>query len=166
MDAAWPGEEAIKCLVQISGGLFIWAATACRFIREGKRFATKRLDLIIGSGSIGAVTAPEQHLDKIYMTVLNHSFPQDCTDEEKEESYRILRQILGSVAVLSSPLSINSLSRLLRVSKEDIIQQIEDLHSILNIPEDQAQPLRLHHPSFRDFLFKQIVKRYITSRSH
>ena len=43
LDAGWPGEEVIKRLVQSASGLFIWAATACRFIREGKRFATKRL---------------------------------------------------------------------------------------------------------------------------
>jgi hypothetical protein len=64
LDAAWPGEETIRYLGQIANGLFIWAATACRFIREGKRFAEKRLHTILeGSGS--AVTAPEKHLDEI-----------------------------------------------------------------------------------------------------
>jgi hypothetical protein len=41
------------------------------------------------------------------------------------------------------------LSKLL---KEDINQTLEDLHSILDIPKDQNGSLRLHHPSFRDFL--------------
>ena len=35
LDACWPGEEIIRRLIQIADGLFIWAATACRFIREG-----------------------------------------------------------------------------------------------------------------------------------
>jgi hypothetical protein len=43
LDAGWPSEEVIKRLVQSASGLFIWAATACRFIRKGKRFPTKRL---------------------------------------------------------------------------------------------------------------------------
>jgi hypothetical protein len=64
----------------------------------------------------------------------------------------MLRQILGSIAVLFSLLSVYSLSRLLRVTKEDISQTLEDLHSVLDISKDQNQPLRLHHPSFRDFL--------------
>lgn len=34
-DADWPGSEIIQTLVQSASGLFIWAATACRFIREG-----------------------------------------------------------------------------------------------------------------------------------
>ena len=47
LDADWPGDKVIRCLVQIASELFIWAATTCRFIREGKRFATKRLDTIL-----------------------------------------------------------------------------------------------------------------------
>jgi hypothetical protein len=131
--------------------LFIWAATACRFIGEGKRFAAKRLDTILDNSG-GAAAAPDKHLDDIYITVLRHSVSPEYTDEEKEELYSVLRQILGSIAVLLSPLPVYSLSRLLHVTKEDIDQTLEDLHSILNIPTDQSQPLRLHHPSFRDFL--------------
>ncbi|PMD28804.1 HET-domain-containing protein [Hyaloscypha variabilis F] len=151
LGAGWPGEQIVKRLAYDASGLFIWAATACRFIREGKRFAAKRLDTILqGSGS--AVTAPEKHLDEIYTTVLKHSITPEYTDKEKEESYCTLRYILGSIALLFSPLSIYSLRRLLRVTKEDFDQTLEDLHSVLNIPKDQNRPLRLHHPSFRDFL--------------
>jgi hypothetical protein len=155
LDANWPGEEAIKRLVQAASGLFIWAVTACRFVREGKRHAARRLDTILNSGgSASTVTAPEKHLDEIYTTVLMHSIPPEYTDEEKEESYRMLRQVLGSVVILFATLSIYSLSRLLRAPQEDLDQTVEDLHSILNIPKDKTQPLRLHHPSFRDFLLK------------
>ena len=151
LGAGWPGEQIVKRLVYNASGLFIWAATACRFIHEGKRFAAKRLDTILqGSGS--AVTAPEKHLDEIYTIVLKHSITLEYTDGEKEESYCILRYILGSIAVLFSPLSIYSLSRLLRATKDDIDQTLEDLHSVLDVPKDQNHPLRLHHPSFRDFL--------------
>ena len=151
LGADWPGEVVLRQLVLYACGLFIWAATACRFIREGKRFAAKRLDTILqGSGS--AVTAPEKHLDEIYTTVLEHSITLEYTDEEKEESYCMLRHILGSIAVLFSPLSAYSLSRLLHVTIEEIRQTLEELHSVLDVPKDQNQPLRLHHPSFRDFL--------------
>jgi hypothetical protein len=141
------GEEVIRCLVQIASGLFIWAATACRFIREGKRFAAKRLDTIL-QGSRSAITAQEKHLGEIHTTVLKHSI---TLDEEKEESYCMLGHILGIIAVLFSPLSAYSLSKLLRVTKENIGQTLEDLHTVLDISKDQNLPLRLH-PSFRDFL--------------
>jgi hypothetical protein len=154
LGASWPGEEVVRSLIQIAGGLFIWAATACRFVQEGKRFATRRLDTILqGSGS--ALTAPEKRLDEIYTTVLEQSVAPEYTDEEKEEAYRMLRTTLGSIIILLSPLSVSSLSRLLGIKKECIDQTLNDLHSVLDVPKDQSQPLRLHHPSFRDYLLSK-----------
>ena len=78
--------------------------------------------------------------------------PSNYTDEEKEESFATLRHVLGSVVVLFSPLAAHSLSRLLDFPKGKINQSLKGLHAILDVPEDQTHPLRLHHPSFRDFL--------------
>jgi len=151
LDAGWPGEDTIRSLVQKASGLFIWAATACRFIREGKRFIKSRLAVILESG-VTSISAPEKHLNEIYNTILKHAISSDYSDEEKEEFCRVLRHTLGSVVVLLSPLSACSLSRLLHLPKEEVNQTLEDLHVILDIPEDSIRPLRLHHPSFRDFL--------------
>jgi hypothetical protein len=126
-------------------------ATACRFIHEGERFAKKRLTLLLESGS-SAITESEKRLNKIYLTVLEHSIRPAYTDEEKEELCSTLRHILGSIVVLLSPLSTYSLSRLLHVTKQDVSQALNDLHAILDIPEDQTCLLSLHHPLFRDFL--------------
>jgi hypothetical protein len=149
--AGWPGAEIIVQLVQGASGLFIWAATACRFIRDGKRLAAKRLNMILSTNS-NTIAAPEKHLNEIYVTVLKSSLPAQCTDEEIEGHYAMLRYVVGSIVVLLSPLSVGSLVALLDAAEEDIRQTLEDLHAILNIPEDPAQPLHLHHPSFRDFL--------------
>jgi NACHT domain len=154
LDACWPDEEIIRRLVQTAGGLFIWAATACRFIQEGRRFAARRVDTILrGSGS--APTAPEKHLDEIYTTVLKQSVAVEYTDEEKEEVYNALRKALGSIAILLSPLPASLLSKLLGIKKEAFYQTLNDLHSVLDIPKNQSQPLRLHHPSFRDYLLSK-----------
>jgi hypothetical protein len=150
----WPGKEIVMQMVHNASGLFIWAATACRYIREGKRYAAKRLDRILQSGA-NTTTGPEKHLDEIYTTVLQQSVSPECTDEEKEESYQMLRKVLGNVIILFSPLPIHSLSRMLYVTKEDISLALVDLHSILDIPKDQTCPIRLHHPSFRDFLLNK-----------
>ena len=154
LGAGWPGEEIIKRLVRSANGLFIWAATAYRFIREGRQFAAKRLAIILKESS-SSVIAPEKHLDKIYIAVLSHSIHTDYTDEEKEELCSALRHIIGSVVVLSSPLSTDALSKLLHITKQKVDQTLEDLHAILDIPENQAHPLRLHHPSFRDFILNK-----------
>ena len=35
----WPGDKVLRQLVIYASGLFIWAATACRFIKDGEEFA-------------------------------------------------------------------------------------------------------------------------------
>ncbi|KAH8659280.1 vegetative incompatibility protein HET-E-1 [Tricladium varicosporioides] len=154
LGAGWPGEQIIKRLVHNASGLFIWAATACRFIYEGKRFATKRLDIILESSN-STISAPEKHLNKIYLTVLRQSISPDYTDEEKEALCYMIKSLLGSVVTLFSPLSTQSLAKLVNTSQEEVDQTLDDLHAILDIPKSQTCPLRLHHPSFRDFLLNK-----------
>jgi hypothetical protein len=73
LGAKWPGEEVLRQLVVYASGLFIWAATACRFIHKGEEFAEDRLNEILeGTGFEGT---PEQHLDQIYVTVLQSFIP-------------------------------------------------------------------------------------------
>ncbi|KAF1960186.1 putative WD-repeat protein [Byssothecium circinans] len=147
----WPGPEIIEQLVRRACGLFIWAATAWRFISDGKRFAAKRLETILVSNKSTA-TAPEKHLDEMYVTVLKNSVYPNYTDEEREEHYIALRYILGSIVVSLSSLSVDAWSKLLHVPKQNVDQTLEDLHAILNIPKDPTQLAHIHHPSFRDFL--------------
>jgi len=147
----WPSNEAIGLLVRRASGLFIWAATACRFIRQGRQFAPKRLDMIVSSSGSSS-TAPEKHLNQIYMTVLKQSISDEYTGEEKEELCGMLRELLGTIVLLHSPLTVQALGILLGISNKDILQSLENLHSVLDIHRDDTQPLRIHHPSFRDFL--------------
>jgi hypothetical protein len=67
----------------------------------------------------------------------------------------MLKSLLGSIVTLFSPLSTQSLSKLVNTSREEVNQTLDDLHAILDIPKDQTCPLRLHHPSFRDFLLNK-----------
>ena len=147
----WLGPETIVEMTQRASGLFIWAATACRFIQQGKRFAVQRLNSIMKQDCDGPV-GPEKHLDNIYLTVLRDSISSDFTPDEREKHCETLRLVLGTLAVLKEPLRVEALGELLTVGKEGIEAIVQDLHAILDLPEDENQILRLHHPSLRDFL--------------
>jgi hypothetical protein len=155
----WPGVQVIAQLVESASRLFIWAATACRFIEDGgvRRVINDRLQTILRSN--GPMSGPEEHLNKIYITVLTSSIPSTLTKEEKEQFCDRARYVLGSLVVLLSPLPALSLGRLLPfedlVTEEDVEDILQGLHAILDIPESPAEPLRLHHPSFRDFLLNK-----------
>jgi hypothetical protein len=154
LDAGWPGEAVIRTLVRSASGLFIWAATACRFI-SGGLFAEERLRTIVNGSDSNSAATPEEHLNGIYVTVLMDSIQTSYTTQEKDEYYSILRKILGSIVTLFSPLSVKSLSRVLFLPKQRVDRMLKDLHAILDIPKDPTYPLRLHHPSFRDFLLNK-----------
>lgn len=70
----------------------------------------------------------------------------------KERQTTEFREIVGSIVVLKSPLSIFSLTQLLGIPEVDIRCRLDSLHSILSIPVDETMPIKLLHLSFRDFL--------------
>ncbi|KFZ24680.1 hypothetical protein V502_00841, partial [Pseudogymnoascus sp. VKM F-4520 (FW-2644)] len=151
--ADWPGEVILRQLVHKSSGLFIWAATACRFINKGEEFAEDRLNKILEGTSFEGT--PEQHLDQVYLTVLRSSIPNTLAAEEKVRLYARQREILGSIAILLFPLSTTSLAKVISISETQVTQTFERLQAILEVPNDNAGFLRLHHPSFRDFLLNK-----------
>lgn len=105
--------------------------------------------LLEGSTSI---TAPEEHLNELYATVLRKSIRPGYAAQEKEALYGMIQHILGSIVILFSLLFARSLKRLLNVTKQMTDQVLKGLHAILDIPKIDIYPLCLHHPSFQDYL--------------
>jgi hypothetical protein len=151
LGADWPGDANIHRLVALSGNLFIWAATVCRFVSKGGRLVKKRLSSVL-ERSLGA-GGPETTLDRIYLLVLENAIGYELSDEEKDEVSHDFRLTLGTIAVLFAPSPVNDLAHILGVKTGEIEETLADLHSILDIPDDTGYPIRLHHPSFRDFLY-------------
>src|SRR6202044_697459 len=64
-------------------------------------------------------------------------------------------RVIGTVMLLTSPLSITHLAKLLQLRAEDIVQSLLGTQSILMIPGDDDQAIQLFHTSLRDFLISQ-----------
>jgi hypothetical protein len=154
LDASWPGAGIVTQLAQSASGLFIWAATACRFICDGP-FADERLRVLLADSASSNPVGPEEQLTKLYLMVLQTSIRHGYNAQDMPVYYGMSQLILGSIVALNCPLPLGSLSALLRVPKHKVDQVLRDLYSILDIPDDQSQPIRLHHPSFRDFLLNK-----------
>ena len=153
LPANWPGTDSIETLVHRSAGLFIWAATACRFVQEGGIFLKRRLSKLLESDLHR--TAPEESLDILYLTVLRESISAKYAnyDQEEQEDFCIfLRVILGVIITSLSALSISAISRLTNIDEDEVSGILGPLHSILDISDKDEDTVKLHHPSFRDFL--------------
>ncbi|KAF8244588.1 hypothetical protein K440DRAFT_471685, partial [Wilcoxina mikolae CBS 423.85] len=146
----WPDERIIEQLVQRADRLFIYAATICRFIKHSKFDPKNRLSLVLN----GCTTrqSPTGALDGMYTQVLKHSVIGDCEEQEKEELSERFRQIVGSIVLLSDPLSVDALARLLHKETWEIEVTLDALRSVLDVSESEYGGIQLLHPSFRDFL--------------
>ena len=143
----WPSKDQIQALVEMAIPLFIFAATACRYIGDKRDNPKKRLEIILQYQTTNQISK----LDRTYLPILKQLFDdEDETDKERWTSE--FREIVGAIVVLESPLSIISLAHLLNVPKEDISCRLDLLHSVLSISVDENVPIRLLHLSFRDFL--------------
>lgn len=76
----------------------------------------------------------------------------DYSIHEENILFDILKDTLGEIVDLFSPLSADVLVNLLCFRKENVVGTLEDLHSILDVPENTSITIRLHHRSFRDFI--------------
>ncbi|KAF7514113.1 hypothetical protein GJ744_004438 [Endocarpon pusillum] len=146
LSSDWPNRSQIQELVEQAVPLFIFAATACRYIGDWRDNPKRRLEKVLGYRKLNA-----SKLDATYLPILDQLFDEEDT-ENKESWISEFRAIVGSIVVLESPLSICSLATLLEIPKEDVSCRLDSLHSVLSIPKNEDAPIRLLHLSFREFL--------------
>ena len=146
LDATWPSVTNVKALAHLSSGLFIFAATAAEFIQD-RSYSDPRGQM---ARLLGAMTAadpsPLEYLDQLYLQILENAFPNISSELASK-----VKVVLGSVVLLSNPLSPLSLQQLLG-RQIDWNATFEQLQSVVVLPHDNNEAIHLIHPSFHDFL--------------
>jgi hypothetical protein len=127
----WPSDSELDVLVQKASGSFIFASTLINFIEESC-LPHKELSLVLESHT---------GLDVLYTQVLS-TVPRGGTSD----------RVVGTIMLLKSPLSITSLGYLLCLDSTNILLVLLRIQSILMIPVDDNEPVRLFHTSLRDFM--------------
>ena len=145
----WPSSYDINILCKKAGGLFIYASTVVKFVASGYHLPTERLDLIILRSQDATY---EGGVDQLYTQILELAFQGASPDER--ELYSRFRNVVGAVLLLFHPLSRKALSTLLRNcgTPSHISTTLRFLHSLLNVPDSEDEPIRVFHKSFPDFL--------------
>ncbi|RSL99859.1 hypothetical protein CEP52_009488 [Fusarium oligoseptatum] len=153
----WIDEAEIHKLCQKADGLFIYAATVCRFI-DAEDFADEearqeRLEQIFDDE--GEADSPQQKVDEIYLKVLSFPHLDKSTKKTRERIFARTGTVLGFLAVLFEPVSVSALGLLAALSRETLDGILRQLNSIVSIPQDEKAPLGLVHLSFRDFILSE-----------
>jgi hypothetical protein len=149
----WVKEEDINSLARDANGLFIYAATVCRFV--DRRHPEKQLSIVlqsVGSSPLALRESPTQRLDEMYSQVLKSSVYINYEEEDRQEVIDLFKQTVGSIIILSDTLSRAALASLLGLQMSEVDEILERLQAVLDVPDTPDLPVRLLHPSFGDFL--------------
>ena len=160
----WPTPHEFDRLCEKAAGLFICASKLVKFIASKYHLPNERLDLILHSR--GATR--ETWIDHTYAQTLKLAF-QDL-DPDEQEFYSHCRIIIGAVSVAFHPLSTKALSDLITKcgTPSQIRTTLRLLHSLLDVPDNEDDPIRVFHPSFVHFISDRTRckdKRFLTDAS-
>ena len=150
----WPGEYAIRTLVEMSVPLFISAATVCRYV-ESKLDPVKELaDLIKDQAKYST------KMDKTYLPVLMRLL-SGRDEEDKDLTLQYFQRIVGSIILFADSLPVNAVARFLGLQERLISNLLDSFRSVLRLPSGRDQPVQILHQSFRDFLLQTGSQFYI-----
>ena len=86
-------------------------------------------------------------LDQIYSLVLSSAL------DPKEEEIHMTKRILGTIVAIREPLHLSDLAKLLVVGPDDIWENTDRIHAVVNVPPSgQDGVVSIFHASFIDFL--------------
>ncbi|KAJ7690517.1 WD40-repeat-containing domain protein [Mycena rosella] len=138
LGSEWPGSPTIQRLADNAGGLFIWASTACRFIRSFD--PTTRLAILLSADTDGAT-----NLDGLYTVSLRNS--ADWNDETFAQE---ARKVIGAIVLSRVPLNDQTMDRLLGLEERRSSEVLNYLGCVVQWSPGKAA--RLLHASFSDYL--------------
>ena len=138
----WPPKQELETLLRRSGGLFIYAATAVRYIGHRDAIPRKRLTKLTGSA------LPLPSLDSFYKLIMDEAF-QNLLDEEERSSKH---DVLAAVTFLRTPQPMADIASLLDMPNEDIKVYLSGFHSVIQVPSTDDGRVSIFHASFHEFI--------------
>jgi hypothetical protein len=144
----WPSDKDIDVLVGLTKVLFVFAATAVRFVGTPKYSPRSRLDIRLARRESKS-ELPYHLLDQLYIQVLQTSVRSD-QKESAEELCERLRNVVGVIVAAQQPLSVAVHTILLDSHFADVQHTVDSLSALLL--NQRGEPVRIFHPSFPDFI--------------
>ncbi|KAG8751753.1 hypothetical protein FRC14_007632 [Serendipita sp. 396] len=146
----WPAQEQVDAIVDRANPLFIYASTVCSYIGEDDDSQIKRrLKAAIDKAPVkGSTKSPTDKLYALYVQIIDVA-SKNCNEDIKE--------VLGLIVAARDHLSIQSIASLLfsddgAESESRVSAALSPLRSVLSVPNDENEGVRVIHTSFLDFL--------------
>jgi hypothetical protein len=151
--------DELEQLANRAGNLFIYAATAARYIRPDnvRVDSHTRLQTMLkakterapGDGRIP--TKQYEELDGLYTSILAAAFNPKLEEEEK----KFLEIVLRTAVSVKEPMTPETLASFLNLKKEKVEVALDPLRSVLHVPEGGGL-VSVFHASFPDYMLDQL----------
>jgi len=140
----WPSPLELSNLVNHSGRLFIYAATAIRYIHDGGKLYKSRLSVMANQDTKTQSRLQTSTIDGLY----GHILEQACAPREIWE-VAIIKQLISIIVFLRNPLPIEAIASL---SEVDAHLYLTSISSVIHVPTQERSPVAPFHASFPDFV--------------
>ncbi|QRW23711.1 peptidase C14 [Rhizoctonia solani] len=143
-------ESHMTQLANLSGSLFIYAATVVRYIRrKGNKIDLDRLEVVLSSSSKSGYQNAD--IDRLYTTILDAAIDDPEHEPEEQEQMRLM---LWTAICTREPVNIDTLAALtgITATKADIL--LQPLYSVLHVSQGTNVVSTLH-ASFPDYMFDE-----------
>ncbi|PYH76158.1 putative G-protein beta WD-40 repeats-containing protein [Aspergillus uvarum CBS 121591] len=151
----WPGDDVLETLVRRAVPLFISAFTMCRFVDDSNWLPEDRLLMLLENPAATSGSL----MDRTYLPVLQQLL-SGAIDHEKKQLEQEFQDTVGVIILLASPLSVRALAQLTGIRERIIATRLQRFHSVLRIPANPEEPVRILHLSFRDYLVTTTEKSF------
>lgn len=141
---AWPAPSELFNLVDHSGRLFIYAATAIRYINDGGKLYKSRLSIMANRDQKTRSKFQTSTIDGLY----GHILEQACASKEEWEVVSV-KQLISIIVFLRNPLPIQAITSL---SEIDAHSYLTSISSVIHVPTQEHSSVAPFHASFPDFV--------------
>ena len=141
LDRDWFTNEQLDKLAEHAGTLFIYAATAVRFIEtKGPPGPKTKLNMVLQQSSSNQETYAM--LDAIYDHIISHFISTSLT-------YYL--DVVGSMLVLQDSLPVKAMAQLIGLDHTDVTATLRPLQSIITQSQGTTSAPTFYHASFNDY---------------
>jgi nucleoside-triphosphatase THEP1 len=145
---AWPPADEVDMVLKKADGLFIYAATAVRYIGASNVDFKERLSQM---ARLKPSKIQTRALDLLYNEVMAQAFSGN--QEPREVSSR--RETLSAVVFLQVALSMGAITSLLGMESHKARIALGPFHSVIHVPDADNSAVSIFHASFQDFIVDQ-----------
>ncbi|TFK72009.1 hypothetical protein BDN72DRAFT_793016, partial [Pluteus cervinus] len=138
-------DAAILQLIKAANGLFIWADTAFKCLKESLD-CDSTVQLLLesqGSGSSGVY----KQLYNLYHVVITSGIGNSSTN------LMVFKKVISAMLLVAQPLSVSTLAKLTQCKLNIVEKIVKRLHAVVMISSDET--VRILHPSFAEYLLNE-----------